>query len=467
MTPPRRRWDPRGRSVRVRTTLAATVVVGLALTVAAGVLVATLQRALERSGDDAARTRARDIAALAATGALPRVLAPAGEDTFAQVVDASGTVVAATAPDLDRPPVASFVPRGDDPVVRTVTGVPDDDDPEDYRVWGLSAESPRGVRSVYVATSLESAAEATEVLRGLLLLGVPPVLLVVAFTTWVMIGRALRPVEAIRAEVADISGQAMDRRVPVPDSGDEVESLARTMNAMLARLESAARRQRVFVDDASHELQTPLASFRGRLEVALSRPEATDWPAVASDVLDDSVRMERLVRDLLFLAREDDAPRPSATAPVDLDDIVLEEAARLRALAEPEVDSGRVSAAPVRGHREGLTRMVRNLLENAAAHARTRVAVELTAADGWASLVVADDGAGVAPEQRERIFDRFVRADDARSREHGGTGLGLAIVAAVVEQHRGRVCVEDAAGGGARFVVRLPLLPAQEDGATS
>jgi signal transduction histidine kinase len=248
----------------------------------------------------------------------------------------------------------------------------------------------------------------------------------------------------------------------VAPTADEIGRLARTMNEMLDRLEAASERQRHFVADASHELQSPLTSFRAQLEVALAHPAATDWAVLAADLLADSERMERLVRDLLFLARVDSTPAPPAADPVDFDDIVLDEAARLRAGTRVRLDTSRVSAAPVRGSRDELTRLTRNLLENAARHAASTVCVGLTYSGETAQLVVEDDGPGVPPEQHERIFDRFVRIDDARSRHSGGTGLGLAIVKAIAERHGGTVAVQNGCGG-ARFVVRLPATWADSD----
>jgi len=283
----------------------------------------------------------------------------------------------------------------------------------------------------------------------------PPLLALLAVASWVLVGRALRPVEAIRAEVADISGRALDRRVPVPPNRDEIGRLASTMNEMLDRLQAASERQRKFVADASHELQSPIAALRTQLEVAIAQPATTDWAATSSDLLAESRHMERLVRDLLFLARSDGEESVRRIEPVDLDDIVLEEATRLRSSARVGVDASGVSAAPLSGNRDELTRLVRNLLENAEHHAESRVRIRLSAEGHEIILMVEDDGPGVAPAERERIFQRFTRLDEARSRHNGGTGLGLAIVKEITERHGGTVCVENAAPG-ARFAVRLP-----------
>ncbi len=449
-------------SVRMRTTLAATVVVALALSLGAWVLLVSLEASLVRRDDEGARSRVGDLTVLAEAGALPVELAPPGEDRLVQVVDDAGVVVASSPDARGKPPVATFRPDAGATVVRTVEDVPDDGDREDFRVWGARAGTPEGPVTVYVATSLESVTESVDTLRRFLLLGLPLLLLALAAGTWVAVGRALRPVEAIRSQVADITGTALDRRVPEPETEDEVGQLARTMNAMLDRLEAANVRQRTFLADASHELQSPLASQRTRLEVALSQPDRVEWPGLARELLVDGRTMEHLVRDLLFLAREDDTHTsvPDTSHPVDLDDVVLEEVARLRGGTRIDLTASAVSAAPVGGSREELVRLVRNLLENAEHHAETAVVVELGTHDGVVELAVTDDGPGVPPGDRERVFDRFVRLDPSRARDDGGTGLGLSIVAAIARRHGGSVGVEDRVGAdqaaGARFVVRLP-----------
>ena len=233
------------------------------------------------------------------------------------------------------------------------------------------------------------------------------------------------------------------------------------MNAMLDRLEDAAGRQRRFVADASHELQSPLASFRAQLEVSAAHSNDTDWRQTSAALLADSQRMERLVRDLLFLARSDEHASPLPRDLVDLDDVVLEEVRRLRPATGVGVRlvTENVSAAPVPGSRDHLVRLVRNLLENAVRHAVAEVRVELGVTDDVVRLVVSDDGPGVPADDRDRIFDRFIRLDEGRSRGAGGTGLGLAIAAEIARHHGGGVALADSPAG-ARFVVTLPAAAA-------
>ncbi len=285
-----------------------------------------------------------------------------------------------------------------------------------------------------------------------LLLGVPLLVAAIAMLAWYLTGRALRPVELIRAEAASITGSTMHRRVPEPDTSDEVGRLAHTMNAMLDRLEESSTRQRQFVADASHELRSPVAAIRAQLEVALRRGDEADWPRIARRVLDEDQRLEGAVGELLELARvEEEAP--ANPVEVDLDDLVLEETTRVRPVP---IDTSRVSAGRVLGNPRQLSRVVRNLLDNASSHARSRAAVAVSTGEGSVWLVVDDDGPGIPAEDRERVFDRFTRLDEGRGRAGGGAGLGLAMVRAIAEGHGGSVRIDEAPLGGARFVVRLP-----------
>jgi signal transduction histidine kinase len=442
------RWRP--RSVRSRSTLLAVLAVTVALVLGSLLLVGTLSRSLTRAEDDQARARAAELAALARSGDLPAVVAGVGDDSLAQVVTADGTVLAASPNITGRPSVSDFVPPGDGPAVRTMRDLPDDQEREDYRIWALLTTTPDGPAVVYVGPSLEASQETVSRLTRSLLLGLPPLILLLGLAIWYVVGRALKPVEAIRAEVAAVSAHDLGRRVPVPPTGDEVARLATTMNAMLARLEASDARQREFVANASHDLQSPLTAFRAELEVAMAHPGDTDWTATARSLSAESTLMESLVADLLFLARAEDAALPEPRL-LDLDDVVREEVARLRPTSDVAVNAD-VTAAPVRGRREDLARMVRNLLANAAGHAATRVDLSLAPVGDRVVLAVEDDGPGVATEHRDRVFDRFYRGESARDRGRPGTGLGLAIVRSVAEGHGGSVGLE----AGSRFVVRLP-----------
>ncbi len=446
-------------TVRVRVTLAAVVVVAVALAAGAAWLVQAHRDSLTQNVETAARLRSRDIATTIADGAFPDVLAvPRGDENLVQVVDASGTVVAASTNLRGDSRISTLEPGPSGYAARNQVEFAQGDGP--FRVVARRVVTDAGAYTVYVAGSLERVDQSTSSLIRLLAFGLPALLLIVGLTTWVVTGHALRPVESIRREVEAIGAQGLHRRVPEPTTADEIGRLARTMNAMLARLEDATERQRRFVADASHELRSPLTGIRAQLEVDLAHPEHADWQATERDVLDDAVRLQRLVDDLLALATVDAAGQDSSRRePVDLDEIVLTEARRLRSRTSHDIDTRAVSGAQLVGNSGQLVRAVRNLLDNAAHHAASTVTVTLRESASNAVLSVADDGPGIPTDQRERIFERFARLDGARTRDDGGTGLGLAITHDVVTLHGGTITIDDCTDAGACFVVSLPLAP--------
>jgi signal transduction histidine kinase len=436
-------------SIRVRTTAVAVLVVGVSLLVTAIAVVTFLDRSLRGHVRTEGLIRGESIADELAAGASAFTPGDPDEE-FVQVQDANGRVVMASANLSGRPPLHLTL-SGD---TGTIVAVPFEDTP--FLVVATTRNGDLG--TVIVGRSLEAQVEARRAVILLLMIAVPILLLIVGLVTWWMVGRALAPVDLIRAEVEAISSSELHRRVPHPPGSDEIARLATTMNRMLERLEEGHLRQRRFVSDASHELRSPVASIRQHAEVALSHPEATGAGELARAVLDEGIRLQGIVDDLLLLSSIDEGTLQVRTRPVDLDDVVFEEAGRLRGSTDLRIDSGSVSAARVAGDHQQLQRLVRNLTDNAARHARGTVALSLREVDGEAVLTVEDDGEGVASGDRERIFERFVRLDQARDRDGGGSGIGLAIVREVAALHRGTVAVFDGDLGGARFEVRFPLL---------
>ncbi|GHA65414.1 ATP-binding protein [Streptomyces termitum] len=469
-------------SVRARTTLATTVVVSLAL-VAAGIVVAAVLRhdLADRAGlraEVAARTVAGSQAAL--EGDFGALDLRGDAEHPVQVVDGAGGVVAAgpgvpahravvvtgpaprsstppEEPDDDRDDVPDRGKVGTGTELRTVT-LRDGGETRTFRFAAVAGTTYEGrAYTVYAGSSLdEERATLDQVVRAMLI-GLPFLLAVVAGVTWLGTGRALRPVEDIRAEMAEITGSGdLDRRVPEPDARDEVARLARTTNETLAALQRSVERRHRFVADASHELRSPIASLRTQIEVAQQHPDLLDLP----DLLHDVVRLQHLAADLLLLARLD-AGEPAARARVDLTGLVRE---ATEAVEGPEGAAGpvavvvRVPDGPVevRGHRGRLARVLDNLLDNARRHAASRITVELRAEGPDAVLTVTDDGHGVAPGDRERIFERFVRLDEARGRDEGGAGLGLSIARDLAERHGGTLTAGAGADGGAAFRLTLP-----------
>jgi signal transduction histidine kinase len=286
----------------------------------------------------------------------------------------------------------------------------------------------------------------------------PALVLIAGLAAWFLTRGALRPVDVLTNRVGRISPEETRRgvRVPVPPTRDELGALGTQLNELLDRIAASDAVRRRFTADASHELRSPLAVLRSEAEQALDPASSLDRFELADTVLAETRRMERLVDDLLVLARIDETGGAADPGVVDLDDIVLAEAARTRRLAVGTVGVG---AGRVVGDPEQLARAVRHLLDNAARHGVARVEVALHSVADTVTLTVDDDGTGVAPDDRERIFERFVRLDDARSRDKGGAGLGLAVTAACVSAGGGALRVEDSPLGGARFVATLPATP--------
>lgn len=307
---------------------------------------------------------------------------------------------------------------------------------------------------VIVSASAEGIELSVDRVRTALWATVPIAMLLTGLITWMLAGRALRPVRLITAQTGRIRAGTLHERVPVPRSRDEVAGLASEMNDMLDRLQRDDRRRRQFVADASHELRSPIAAIHTQAEVALAESPDGSSAELASGVLAEAQRLGSIVDDLLALARHDESLAPPGTI-VDLDDIVLTEAIRQRRVP---VDTGRVSAGRVRGRPDELARVVTHLLDNAARHARSKVEVSLRTNDDAVILIVDDDGPGVPLDDRERIFDRFVRLDEARQRDGGGAGLGLAVVATVVHAAGGTIDVTSSDSGGARFSVLFPAV---------
>ncbi|MER6999573.1 HAMP domain-containing sensor histidine kinase [Streptomyces sp. NPDC000410] len=430
------------RSVRARAAIGATLVVAVALIGAGLAVLLVLRTHLTDRAALEAEVTARDVAAQIDLGVpYDRLELPDGEERPVRVTGEDGKVRAASE-DLE-------AMSGADEESGTATV---DGETADYRFAAVEATVPGGgTVTVHAGAPLAAEREAVGTVRDAMLIGLPVLLAVVAGVTWLVTQRALRPVEGIRAEMAAITASAdLSRRVPVPDSRDEVARLARTTNDTLAALETSVERQRRFVADASHELRNPIASLRTQLEVGAAHPDLLDVPGAVAD----TVRLQQLAADLLLLARLDAGERPGRTR-FDLGALVREEVSQRPAARVPvAVDAG--EGLDVAGSRGQLARVLGNLLDNAQRHARTAVSVSVWRAGDRVVLAVDDDGEGVPDAERERIFERFVRLDEARTRDAGGAGLGLAIARDVAHRHGGTLTTSTAPRGGARFELRLP-----------
>ncbi len=337
--------------------------------------------------------------------------------------------------------------------------VPSEMPADRYAVSRATVETPQGQLVLNVASPLDGINRTVSRVRGSLYMAVPALIGMVGVMTWVMTGAALRPVDAITRRAKVISGSTLHERVPEPASQDEIGELARTMNLMLARLEHSSEQQRRFMSDASHELRSPVASIKTQLETALMDPEETDWPKLAETVLAEDERLEALVTDLLALSRlEEGSERPMVE--VDLDEVVFDQLPRSTRVP---IDRSGVGAGRVVGVYGDMASVVRNLIDNAQRHAMTQVAVSITTVGPLVRLSVEDDGPGVPPEERQKVFERFSRLQEGRSRDAGGTGLGLALTRRIVEAHGGKIFIETSPLGGASFVVELPAAEEHHD----
>lgn len=374
--------------------------------------------------------------------ALPDV----DDDRFWQVISRdSGAVVAASDMAEGLAPLADR--DGAAPALIDIAG---------RGVFAVAAESDGG-DWVVVAGRSTAAADATLLSVGILLaVSVPVIAALVGVTTWIAVGRALAPVERLRRQVDAVTASDLSRRVDEPGTNDEIDSLAVTMNGMLERLDHAQQAQRRFISDASHELKSPLAVLRQYGEVAQAHPERVSPRELTETVLSEGARLERLVQGMLVLARADEDALVVTRADLDVDDILFAEATRLRSTTALEVDASGVGPARVRADAGLIRQAVRNLVDNAARHARSRIALSCAVDGAGITVRVDDDGPGVAASDRERVFERFVRLDEARSRDAGGSGLGLAIVREIARRHGGTARIDDSPLGGARAEFRLP-----------
>ena len=444
----------RARSMRFRITAVATIAVALVLVGVSVALVVSQQSQLTSNLDTSLRQRADDIAALVSAD-VPSELGAADSEAFSQLVS-EGAVVAASSNIAGWPPLDVAMSGIGTEQVQSITGLAIHEDDDTFRVLSRMLTVAGSPSVLHVGASVESVGDSTEALSSSLAVVIPLVVAVFATLIWLLVGRTLQPVEAIRSQVDAIGGDDLSRRVAEPPTGDEIASLAGTMNLMLDRLEQGVADQQRFVADASHELRSPLTRMRSELEVDLRTASGGDQARMES-IHDEVVGLQRLVEDLLHLARSDAGEQAINSALVDLDDIVLESAHLLQANGRIEVDMSRVSGAQVRGDESQLRRAVQNVADNAERHASSRVTLSLQEVSGAAVLSIADDGPGISAAQGDLIFERFGRLDSSRNRQSGGSGLGLAIAREIVRRHGGDIELVATERPGATFIMRLPL----------
>lgn len=443
--------------IRARLTALTAVVVALPLLLGVLVIANLLQRSLngslERTTERTASVVAAAVHRSGPTG-LRSVTSTVVPGTVVQVFDGRGRSVSSYPADADGGGPLSLEPG-------TVT-----QGTKRYWLPG-DVEVPLTVQvsttydgqrySVLARSSQGSQHEAVSTAAKVLLAAIPFLVGAAMLLAWLLIGRTLRPVEAIRAQAQLITARNLTERLPVSPIRDEVATLAETMNRMLERLDTAQSAQQRFVADASHELRSPVATLQAALEIAEHdrRPPGADTVALMGR---EAARLNELIDGLLLLTRSDSNGLALQLRDVDLDDLARSQGARLRATSGRAVQ---IDAPPVRVRAdvEKLDRVLRNLTDNAARHATSWVGIRTRSDHSHAFLTVEDDGAGIQEADRARVFQRFVRLDESRTREVGGSGLGLAIVAEIVQAHGGTVRVEEGSRGGAQITVVLPYIP--------
>lgn len=446
--------------LRRSSVVSAVLVVGAALLAGGALLLVLLQSALINTTKVALEERGRDVALLVQRGGMTN----RGLDQTAdlehgeriQVLDAHGQVLKSSDRRLSAPMAPGLLPGIGTTETRRLGQLPTLRSDEDVLIaaYGFATDGRRMV--VQIGRPIQIQADTIRTVGWFLLGGGPLLLGVVAAAVWALVGRSLQAVDRITTQVGRIGASNLDERVSVPRTSDEIEHLARTMNLMLDRLQASDRAQRAFVSDASHELRSPLSTLVVTSEIASADPTGRTWLEMG-DLVDSEVRrMQALVDDLLTLAKVDANGLVLRREDVDLDDLLQTEVRRLRTASTVRVQA-RIAPLRVVGDPDRLAQVVRNVVDNASLHARSTVAISCQEQDDQAVILIDNDGPVIPAQERDRIFERFVRLDDDRSRDSGGSGLGLAISSAIMAGHLGTISATETTEGWCRFVVQLPL----------
>lgn len=432
-----------------------SLVVSSAILVVAGWFVLREQRfaALDNL-DDSLSVRLDDLASLDEQDSIPLGYGISdAEDTLAMVIAPDGSVVLTTDSFGDPTELLNAIDITQLPTTVELTTFEETRRTDRMR---LDATRTRDGSTIVVGQSLHGVDDTVAGLRSTLLTVGPFLAIAAALLTRVLVGRALAPVDTMRAEADEISLTDLHRRIPTRSSADELDALAESLNAMLARLETSADSQRRLVADIAHELRSPLTALVTQLEVDITHPDTANWPATAAESLDEGRRLQALVDNLLLLARLDANESPVVTDLVDLDELVHDTVRRVERGHDITIDRTNVAAGVVRGDPDQLQRCIQNVVDNALRYADARVAIALAEHDDVVELSVTDDGPGIPEAARARVFERFYRVDNARDRDSGGSGIGLSIVNELVEMHGGTVVAVPADPTGTSIVMRFP-----------
>ncbi len=439
----------RALSIRARLTLYFVVSIAVVLGFTGVALVNLVHRSLVNSATNQVTDVMAQVQTRLASSPLPAKLLvlPMVGDVVVQVTDPGGHAVWAASSAIANEPVLARA-RPDNASTTGLVALPVHDQAAATVLAALSQSTvqsittSRGPALIFGFVDGASITHSVGVLLASVAISFPLLLILAGGLIWLGLGLALAPVESIRRRVERIAARDLSERVPVTGGDDEIARLARTVNEMLNRLEAANRFQQEFVSNVSHELRSPLTTLLATVERATNLADRADWASVADTITREGRRLDALIDDLFWLARNDEGQIELRHVDVDLDDLLYEEAQRVRAMSGLVVDTSAVTPARVVGDPATLKRMVRNVVDNAVRYA----SAELRFSAGYdldeAVVRIADDGEGIDVATSARFFQRFVRSDPARARASGGTGLGLAIVADIAARH----------GGSARFV---------------
>jgi heavy metal sensor kinase len=444
--------------IRIRLTLPFAVAMALVLAALGGYVYLRVGSALLSSTDQSLLAQATEATLRIDRGRSPLDLDAANGARFAQVVDASGRVAvsqpAELAPLLSPAEARRVAAGGSLRVSGAIEG-----QAGRWRLLAIPDTAHGSQRALVLASSLDARSESLERLRKELLVASPLALLLATLAGYALAGAALRPVEEMRRKAALISAATPGSRLPVPEAKDEVQRLAETLNDMLARLETAFQHERQFVADASHELRTPLALLKTELELALRHPRSrAELEDALRSAAEETDRLAALAHDLLLIARSDQGGLPVNPEPLSSGEVLATVAERFSGRAAElgrriEIEPGDV---PFDADPKRIEQALGNLVDNALVHGAGTVTLSAALRDGRVELRVADEGAGFPAGFAERAFDRFSRADEARSR--AGSGLGLAIVDAIARAHGG-IAGGSPGGGSAGVWIALPAGP--------
>lgn len=448
--------------IRLRVTLAFAFAIALVLIATGAFIYFRVGAELDSTIDTGLESRAAELAAaVASNGSGLRSGARFETDTgegFSQVLDSSAHIVDGTPGLGNRPLLSPAQLRGATDGAMTVDRVTVQGVEGASRLLVLPVTRPEGVRFAVVGASLDDRDDALRGLLVQLLIGGPLALTLASLLGYAVAAAALRPVESMRREAAAISASEPGRRLSIPPAQDEVARLGETLNELLDRLEAALARERTFVADASHELRAPLALLRTELELALRRPRSPEeLEAALRSASDESDRLVQLAEDLLVLARSDQGRLPLRTGRIAARVVVGGVADRFERRAqsgERTISVDVPDGLELVGDRLRLEQALGNLVENAFRHGEGPVRISADELDGRVELHVTDEGPGFPQPFLANAFERFTRADEARSR--GGAGLGLAIVAVIAHAHGGTAAAANREPGGADVWISIP-----------